>query len=405
MTKFALIGGRISGNFGVPSILASLKDVLGRVFPDVKCIVFVPWSSYEEDLKYADVYGVEISPIGNYWYLLWMGVFKLIFGISNGPKKYRRIVEKLQDCDAAVEFNGIIFEESLGRNSFRKCLYRGLRFPLCRVLGIRIIKYTADIGPLKSRWNRFFGKFYMDKCMDMIIARSEVSRENARILGVKTPVRVLPDTAFILKQDRNARLAREIRDGLQGPIVGISISYQIYKRLKERYIQAMASFINEVLKKEGISAILIPNELCFETVDDEQVGKMIINSAVEEKCVFMKTGQLSAGEIKSVIAGCDVLVASRYHSVIAGLSTAVPTLVVGWHHKYAEVLRMFDMERFLIEAKEFSLELLQAKFEQIWRERRQIRSELKLRLPAIFQKVYSGADVVKILMQNKLPQT
>lgn len=399
MHRFALICHRISGNFGTPSILLSVKEVLSKSFPGAEFTVFVGWSSYEQDLRYADAYGVEIYPLGNYWYLLWIGIIKRIFAISIGPRKYVRIVEKLQACDAVIDITGIIFEESLGRQTFRKCLYRGLIFPLCRILRVPFVKYTADIGPFKSKWNRFFGRHYMDKCMELIFARSETSKKSVEALGVRTPVRVLPDSAFIMRYDIASPAAAASRSGLRRPIIGISVSFQIYKRLKEGYIKALALFIDKVSEQYGASVILIPNDTCSLPINDIKVAEMVVESANSRDCLLMDNSQLSADEIKSVIANCDALLASRYHSVIAGLSAAVPTIVLGWHHKYTDVLSLFGLGELVLTAEEFSFEKLWGKFEHFWEERKSIRITLKEKLPVIVQSVYSGGEIMRKTLQ------
>ena len=39
----------------------------------------------------------------------------------------------------------------------------------------------------------------------------------------------------------------------------------------------------------------------------------------------------------------SVLVTSRFHAMISGLATSTPTVVVGWSHKYREVLDDFGL--------------------------------------------------------------
>lgn len=398
MTKIALVGDRISGNFGFPSILGGLMEVLHRSVPDGEYVLFVPWSSLDADLPYAKKYGLRILPIGNYWYLLAIGLIKRFCGFSIGPNKYRRIVDALSECEALIDFNGIIFEESLGSNSFYRCLARWLRFPLGRLLGLKCIKNTADIGPLKSHWNRFFGKVYMGKCMDLIFARSAVSESNVRELGVKTPVRVLPDTAFLLPSapEGLAGVALELPPHKQ--VVGISVSFQIYRRLKMKYVRAIALLVSEIIAQPGIVVILIPNDTCYGPVNDRVVGNMIMEEVNSKQVLLLESQDLSAEQIKGVISCCEVMVSSRYHSVIAGLSAEVPTLVLGWHHKYAAVLKFFDMEEWLIEVEDCSFDLLRDKYIRLWQQREELRSALQNQLPEIRKSVYLGGNLIRVLL-------
>ena len=52
---------------------------------------------------------------------------------------------------------------------------------------------------------------------------------------------------------------------------------------------------------------------------------------------------LTAGELRHLVALSSVLVTSRFHAMISGLATSTPTVVVGWSHKYKEVLDDFGL--------------------------------------------------------------
>ena len=63
---------------------------------------------------------------------------------------------------------------------------------------------------------------------------------------------------------------------------------------------------------------------------------------------------LSAGELRHLIGLGEVLVTSRFHAMISGLSTCTPTVVVGWSHKYREVLDDFGLARYGMDSSTLS---------------------------------------------------
>ena len=57
--------------------------------------------------------------------------------------------------------------------------------------------------------------------------------------------------------------------------------------------------------------------------------------------------------IRNMIQEADVLVTSRFHAMISGLALKIPTIVIGWGHKYMETMAYFDMKEFCINFREF----------------------------------------------------
>ena len=85
---------------------------------------------------------------------------------------------------------------------------------------------------------------------------------------------------------------------------------------------------------------------------------------------------MTCQELKNEIASCEVLVASRYHSCVAGLSAGVPTLVIGWHWKYEELLTLYGQEEWVLPTELCGKDILITKFTDFWRNRKAIKKEL-----------------------------
>ncbi len=58
---------------------------------------------------------------------------------------------------------------------------------------------------------------------------------------------------------------------------------------------------------------------------------------------------INTASIRRIISQADVLVTSRYHAMISGLSLGVPTVVIGWGHKYKETMAYFDLEEYSLD--------------------------------------------------------
>jgi polysaccharide pyruvyl transferase WcaK-like protein len=65
--------------------------------------------------------------------------------------------------------------------------------------------------------------------------------------------------------------------------------------------------------------------------------------------VAMLSGNESARQMKAVIGISDFLIASRYHSLVAAFSMRTPVAVIGWSHKYDELMQLVGLADFIVD--------------------------------------------------------
>jgi len=94
------------------------------------------------------------------------------------------------------------------------------------------------------------------------------------------------------------------------------------------------------------------------------------------------------------------MIAARYHSVISSLSSCVPVLALSWHHKYKEVLKMFDLEKYCLESQDINNTLVENFFD-FYENRELIKIKLQKHLPEVLSNVEKGAlSLYQILNKN-----
>jgi len=84
--------------------------------------------------------------------------------------------------------------------------------------------------------------------------------------------------------------------------------------------------------------------------DEEIIDK--IQSGLSKKA--LKLTNLNALEVKAVIGKMKLLVSSRFHGVVSGLSQGVCTFATGWSHKYPELLSDYGVPNNLLDIHDFS---------------------------------------------------
>jgi polysaccharide pyruvyl transferase WcaK-like protein len=76
----------------------------------------------------------------------------------------------------------------------------------------------------------------------------------------------------------------------------------------------------------------------------------------------------------------------------------VPTMLVGWSHKYAEVLEAFDLSAYALDYAELSEEALRELFAQLEREEEEVRRRIQEHLPAVVELSLKNARLAADLL-------
>jgi colanic acid/amylovoran biosynthesis protein len=180
---------------------------------------------------------------------------------------------------------------------------------------------------------------------------------------------------------------------------------------KEAHIDTWLEIIRWLRASLDANVILIPHVQEISPDNDDQVlGTALLRQLQYDPAVKLAGGALSANDFKALISRCDFLVAERMHAAIAGLSTAVPTLVVGYSVKARGILtdllgEQMTQERALVSIQEF-LHPGQGltKVQDAWSARDGIRQQLEASLPQIRRRAGRAFDLIQRQVEPKALQ-
>jgi polysaccharide pyruvyl transferase WcaK-like protein len=237
----------------------------------------------------------------------------------------------------------------------------------------------------------------------LILARDEISRKYLEELAIRTPILTVPDTAFLLPSSESevSRYYAAVRKA--SLLIGLSVSFQAKNRSPKSndYVLTMVDFVRYLIDKYAAHVVLIPNQQSGELSNDHQIALDISQKVNNVQCDVLDTSNLLAQEIKGVIGQCEAIVAARYHTIVASLSLGIPTLAIGWHHKYAGVLEIFRQEHRICNIEKLSFEDLVEKFDDLWQNREEIRQTIAAFIPHVKEQIAAGARAVRDIMSAK----
>jgi len=393
--QIMVIGSPLSMNLGGPSVFLGLLEIfrsLGELGDKARYVLATSPVDWDLEKQIAEKFNVTVVPFrrSNKW---WARAVQDCCGLGSSKDiAWRQFIFNLKRSALVVSAPGLIFSDALGANTFRGRLSEGLGFGLARIYGKKIVQNTADIGPARAFWNRFFARSFLKMC-SVISCRSEESAREAERLGIPSErVLTAPDAGFLMPT-QSSEILEQIR-GRAGnrPIVGLSVSFQVKRRCSrpEDYLEAMAELASYFINKHGAYVLVIPNELHKDPQrDDGVVARELTERISSSASEALEPTTLSGPEIKAVIGACECLFAARYHSLVAALSQGIPSLAIGWHYKYRSLLKLTGMEEWVFDFRSLEISQLIQAGDRMWLQRSALREEIRARLPGIYKQILS----------------
>jgi polysaccharide pyruvyl transferase WcaK-like protein len=389
MTRIVTLGAAFSANKGAASMLQALLDNLPDFIGDCRIQVLTTYP--DEDLREAPtvVEVVACTPIGLAALHFPLAVASALGARLGIPRAWfcrTAALRAILHADLVLDVAGISFVDGRGITTLG---YNVLMTSTPLLLGRPVVKVAQALGPFEGRLNRFFASRVLPR-LRAVCARGSSTEAHLRRLGLEN-VHPAADLAFSLRpsgtaiQRAGGRLGNATTER-----VGIIPSAVVEEYARDKGIDLeteLTRFIDVLCSGRGFEVVLIPHAIRpgakASRMNDLPLCRRIHSALASPARCRLVEESLPAAELRALIDLCDVVVTSRFHAMVSALATATPPLVVGWSHKYAEVLEPFGLEDQTMDYSRLSAdELLQA-FDLTLRNAAKIRSAIVAALPPV----------------------
>jgi colanic acid/amylovoran biosynthesis protein len=128
-------------------------------------------------------------------------------------------------------------------------------------------------------------------------------------------------------------------------------------------------------------------------------AELTLPRAVYDQVTWLTFDINSAG-IDSLVQRTDVLVTSRFHAMVFGLRLCIPTLVIGWGHKYMETMQRFNQQAYVFDYRHPSRNLMEV-LQEMLSNNQSIRAALRAALDAEIQSSNSQFEYVRAFFDDQ----
>lgn len=400
--RIAIIGAAFSANKGAASMLVATIDEIRRTHPEIQFDVL---TTYPEDdnliVEDPKINIVSLTPVQLAGIAFPLGIFAALGSLFRIPRRFwarTPALRALCKADVVVDLAGISFVSGRGTLTLG---YNVLMTGLPLLFGRPVVKGSQAMGPFTSPAVRFAARKVLPR-LSQIAARGDITHEHLKELSLRN---IIPgtDLAFLLEPtDQERKRATELTPEKEKTLIGVVPSQVVcnYSNRNEgTYVKDMILLI-DTLQNEGHQVILLPHSIQV----DKPANKMNDLPLTQEIRSQTQTGPLvvdtdeSPGTLRAVIANCDLLITSRFHAMISSLATSTPTLVIGWSHKYREVLAQFDQNDAAIDYRDLTVEEVIRRCELLLSEKQSRSETISKHLPEVTNAARSGLKPVLELL-------
>jgi colanic acid/amylovoran biosynthesis protein len=313
-------------------------------------------------------------------------------------------VAPFRSADLVVDLSGDMLTDDYGPHV---AYSHYLPLFTARLTGTPYVVLAQSIGPF--RWTTTFARSVLRNAA-FVSVRDPISVRNVADLGISPPT-LTADLAFLLPTADAKDVAVTWRgEGLpDGSILGVSVSSLVaghYRRRNRLAAQkpfhiALADALDTITTRRKLGIVFFPHVTGPTQAKDDRVAALQIASTMQQPA-YLVTGDHDPDIIKGMIAQCDAFMGARMHANIAALSSAVPTVAIGYSHKSKGIMQQFGLGEHVIDIAQLSTQLVVKSLEGLLDNAEGISKALADQLPRVKAESARNIEaVVRLLAGDK----
>ena len=274
---------------------------------------------------------------------------------------------------------------------------------LAALTGTSVSFLSVGAGPVESRLARWFIRWSVDHARHVSV-RDEGSAAVLRDLGVARDLPVVPDMGFALPVPRpptgdagsTTEQPEDPERPLRGSVVGVNAMAHASARYWGRgdedryhaYLEKMR-LVTSALLDQGARVRLYSSQVRADPATLRELRSALGPEHAQDVTICEVE---EVEDLVRVVAGCDYVIATRYHSVLLPLLMGVPTIALAYHPKTPHLMEAAGQGAYCLDIDAFTHTDLLRRFADIRSSETVVRDDLARRVPVLTASVHDQFD-------------
>lgn len=260
---------------------------------------------------------------------------------------------------------------------------RTLEVSIAKFIGKPIVLFPNSVGPFRTWVGRFLCNMALNNC-EYVLVREPVSFEIVNSLGIRSRKILTADMALLFKSTQD-----KIPESFPHPAIGVCAGVYANSLSSEgvhNYILEHAKALDAAIDKYGFNVVFLPHYISGFEYDDLEISELILRQ-MKNKDDTRIVNASNIDEFKSSLNCMDMIITSKMHPGVLGVSGYVPTLSIAYDHKQTGFFRQLGMADCAIHISDASSETIMSKIDFIWNDRKRIAASLRTRVPELQESI------------------
>lgn len=341
------------------------------------------------------------NPISKLLYSIYMMSATLLWAIwyrASGktlplPKHLRVITQTYMHADLILPVGG-------GYIRSRKGLLNRWNIPLLLhplifgyLLGKPTILYSQSVGPFHGALESALVALTLRR-MTLILLREDTSRALLADLGVTDNVVRAVDSGFLLASKHQVDLRQMYHIPADKLLVGVTVRSWLTDKAQAEYEKAVAETLDNLIQTKKAHVIFIPQVTAAKGDDDRLASRRVQARIHNQSAATVVESEPDHHAIKAMYDDLDLLLGTRFHSVIFSLTSYVPVLAIEYEHKTSGIMHDLQLGKWVVHIEDVTAKVLTQKMQELIADQDLYRKHLREHLPPYVLQAEKTIDVV-----------
>ena len=262
------------------------------------------------------------------------------------------------------------------------------------ILGKATVLYSQSIGPFRNTIEEWLVRFTL-KRMTLILLREDTSLRLLARLGVWENVKRSIDSGFLLTSPYNVDIRERYHIPDKQLLIGVTVRSWLKGNKQTDYEAAVAKTLDTIIEEQKARVVFIPQVTAAKGDDDRMVSRRVFGLMHRQEAAIVIEDDVDHYAVKALYSNLDILLGTRFHSVIFSLTSFVPVLAIEYEHKTSGIMHDLGLDAWVLRIEEVTAATLTGILQTLLVKQEDYRAHLRERMPAYIEEARQTIDLLE----------